>query len=358
MLTPEEPGRWLLGRQSSLKDSWALPVLPKLHGHHDASDAPPGPPAKAAAPTGPLQRTSREGEQIQATANYLFTAPISRVARLLAEPGEEAQERRCPLQTRPGSPSLYPLFKTEPLSPLPPGLQRPTDSATGPQHPGSGSGTGAERSTPGAGLTSAGARLRSPGGSGGSASARHGPAKDRDSVCWGSPGLSPPGGAAASFPRPACWETYLHRPPPTPHLPSSLPSPGAGSRGGSSLPRAPPQAHPEPAPAAPPTSRLLTPGELPLTPGIPWPGAAVQPLCRSPLTAPLSGGGRNSSHQRSSLQSAAQGGGGTEGGKGGAAPASDPEAGRVAGIAARLPGGPSVCKSNKFLGSGHDGHVV
>lgn len=47
-----------------------------------------------------------------------------------------------------------------------------------------------------------------------------------------------------------------------------------------------------------------------------------------------------------------------EEGQRGAAPVSDPEAGRVAGIAARLPGGPSVCKSNKFLRSGHDGHVV
>lgn len=113
--------------------------------------------------------------------------------------------------------------------------------------------------------------------------------------------------------------------------PPPAPSRGAASRGGSSLPSAPPQTRPGLPLAALPADARGTPDPR-RTP--------------APLTAAPSGCGRNLSHQRSSFKVQPEAGEGAWEGK--ASLATGPEAVRVAAPAACPPRGPSACRSNKF----------
>lgn len=315
------------------------PSCPSLPGRYGGSEGFPGVsiPPPPPAPTQPLRRTGREGERIRATANYLFGAPKQRQC---SQRSGERRRRKGDARCRP-DPAPPRRFKP---SPFPRCLRGCKDQQTrrgARSRPPAPAGRAPGAASPARCSPRPGRRIPSPGGSGGAASARHGPAEERGGGGgrgWGAPPALP-----CRFPSSSRLLGDLPAPAPPSTPPAFLlPPPGLLSRGGGSLPSAPPQTHP-PHPAPGRHRQRLPPAApqegFPPTPGVPRRGQERGPRRPSPLL---------SVERREEFLPPAifpfevlpkAGAGGREREKGGAAPATDPQAGRVAGPAAYLPGG-------------------
>ncbi|XP_063182315.1 basic salivary proline-rich protein 3-like [Chroicocephalus ridibundus] len=327
---PEEPRRRCLLQQAELPEGQGgVPVPTESAGRYGGSEAAPGPrPPPPRAP--PRLSGGRSGRESGHRHPHVTSSqhPNSGEAAGGAGRGGDA---RC--RPDPAAPRLRSPFQTEPPFPRPRGCK---DQETRP---------GARPQLPGSGGTQRPRRAAHLGPDRGSPP-RAGP-EERPA-----PGTAPPrkgaaaaGGLllpcpAASPPRPACWESYLRRPPTIlPPLPRGC-EPGRGQPAEPLLPKRAPDRH---------RQRLPPRGGAPPDPRHPPPGAGARPQRPSPLLRQAAGGISPTSDAPPKC-CPRRGEGGREGGRG-ATPVTDPEAGRVAGPAACLPGGPG----NKFLRSGHGG---